>query len=276
MLIDKDKFQKKVDKLDSFPAFHGILDKFNEMVQDPTISMGQIGDLISQDVALSMKILKLVNSAFYGFPGRISTITHALVLLGYDVVKGLILSATVFDLMSEKWADLFKHSLAVSKASGLICERRSIPDAEEIGLAGLLHDIGKVVLLVEEPDIYQKVVEGASKRGIPLYMAEQKLMGFDHSEVAGWLCERWHLPQRLTMPLTYHHRPAEAEQAAKQVAVVFMADNLVKALGYGTQPGAKVSPVPDEVTELLQIDRDLLAELVEALENELEMMDVEA
>jgi HD-like signal output (HDOD) protein len=215
-------------------------------------------------------MLKLVNSAFYGFPGRIGTIKHALVLLGYDVVKSLILSATVFDMMSDKWSMLWKHSIAVSKACGLICNRRKIPDAEEVGMAGLLHDVGKVVMLVVEPKPYQKVIDLATKKGLPMYAAEKNLLDFDHVDVANWLCERWNLPKRLCSPMIFHHKPLSADYAETQTAVLFMANNLAKAIGWGTTVGAKVEPTPPEFVELLKIDQALLADLVNSLEKELQ------
>ena len=275
MQIDKEAFRKKVERLDNMPSVPGILDKFNEMVNDPTISMGQIGELIAQEQMLAAKILKLVNSAFYGFPGRIGTITHALVLLGYDVVKGLILSATVYDAMSDKWSEMWHHSLAVSKACGLICEKRKIPDAEEVAMAGLLHDIGKVVFFMELPDIYPKVINGANKHRLPLVLAERKLLGFDHTEVASWLCEHWYLPQRLSMPMIHHHDPEQSKNAFLNTSTVFLADNVVKALGFGTSAGAKVMPVPPAVVEILEIDRESLEDLVKDLEKELQFIESE-
>lgn len=272
MLLDKDKFRRKVDRLQNLPTAPDLLDKFNEMVNDPSVSMGKIGEMVSQDQILAMKILKLVNSAFYGFPGRISTVTHALVLLGYDVIKGLILSATAFEAISEKWTGMWTHSLGVSKACGIICDVLKIPDAEEVGMAGLLHDIGKVIFFTEEPDIYQKILLSAAKHNLPMIVAEQKLLGLDHTEVAGWLCDRWNLPQKLAAPMTYHHNPTGADTAQRATAVVFLANNVIKAFGYGVPEGAKVEPVPDEIVEMLKIDHDFLVDLVNRLEKELQFL----
>ncbi|MDP8222978.1 MAG: HDOD domain-containing protein [Candidatus Lernaella stagnicola] len=272
MLIDEKAFRSRLDNLQNLPAFPGILDKFNEMATDPRISMSQIGDTIGKDQMLAMKILKLVNSAFYGFPGRISTVTHALVLLGYDVVKGLILSASVFDVMADKWRPLWKHSLAVSKATGIICKQMNLPNAEEIGMAGLLHDIGKVVLMIMEPEVYQTVIQAASKKGRPIVIAEQSMIGFTHSDVALWLCERWNLPQRLAAPMSFHHTPELATYAELATAVVFIGDNMVKAMGQGAEPNAPVEKINPAVTERVSISREQLVAIVEKLEPELESL----
>lgn len=274
MLIDEAQFRRKLENLQNLPAFPEMLDKFNAMVSDPTVSLNQVGELIGQDQLLSIKILKLVNSAFYGFPGRISTVTHALVLLGYDVVKGLILSASVFDVMVEKWRPLWRHSLAVSRACGIICKKMNVDAGEEVAMAGLLHDIGKVVLLVTEPDIYAKVTRTAIKKNRPMYEVENGMLGFDHSDVAGWLCERWHLPQRLAAPMGNHHHPDRADYGEVATSVVFFADNLVKAMDFGAENGAPVEPMNPTVLKHLKISRDFLADIVKAVEPELEGISV--
>jgi len=273
MLLDKQIFRAEVARLENLPAFPKILDRFNEMIKDPNASMQQIGEAIGRDQILSMKILKLVNSAFYGFPGRISTITHALVLLGYDAVKGLILSASVFDEVYERWQPLWKHSVGVSKASGILCSQLKIDDAEEIAMAGLLHDIGKVVLLMMEPDIYKKIMELSASRRLHLHLIEDELLGFDHSEVAWWLCERWNLPRRLTAPMSYHHKPDKTTGAEIATAVVFVANNLVKGLGAGTREDSLVESMPADVVERLQLNLDVLAAVIDVLEPELESLD---
>jgi putative nucleotidyltransferase with HDIG domain len=271
MLVNPASFRAKVDQLQNLPAFPDILQQFNDLVKDPHVSMNQVGDLISRDQVLSMKMLKLVNSAFYGFPGRISTVTHALLLLGYDVVKGLILSASAFDVMAEKWAPLWKHSLGVSKACGLICKKLRIDNAEEISMAGLLHDIGKLVLIIMEPEAYEQVTRAAEVKNRLMAQAEQTMLGFDHTDVASWLCEKWHLPQRLSGPMSNHHKVDRGALTQVSTAVVFFADNLVKALGYGAG-SAVVEPLPPQALAHLAITHDLLAEIIDVLEKEMDTL----
>jgi len=248
------------------------MEKFNQMIKDPKVSMTQIGDLISMDQLLSVRILKLMNSAFYGFPGRISTVTHALVLLGYDVMKGLILSAAAFDIIHDKWNELWKHSACVSKACGMICELQGFKDAEEIAMAGLLHDVGKVILVLLEGEKYKKVTLSAQKNNISVLQAEKMMMGFDHTEVAGWICERWNLPQRLAVPMVFHHTPQNSQHAQLPTAVVFLANNVVKAMGKGTENFAKVEKVPSAVSDLIKMDHAFFDKLVGRLESELDAL----
>jgi len=268
-LIEEKAFRAKIDDLQNLPAFPGILEKFNEMAKDPHVSMNQIGDMVAQDQVLSLKILKLVNSAFYGFPGRISTVTHALVLLGNDVVKSLILSVSAFEVMADQWRPLWRHSLAVSKACGIVCQELKIPGEEEVGMAGLLHDIGKVLLVILEPEAYRTVIQAASKKGRPITSVEDAMLGFNHCNVAEWLCERWNLPHRLTAPLAFHHAPETADYAEKPAAAVFLADNVAKAMGYGAEPVAMVEPMNPAVAELLGLTPAHISTIVKKLEPEL-------
>ena len=159
MPIDSSIFKRKVEALENLPTLPGVVSKLSQMVESPTISTAQVGEMIGADQVLSAKVLRLINSAFFGFPGKISTVTHALVLLGFNAVKGLVLTASVFDIMATEMLHLWKHSLGVSLSAGIISRRLELKDTEEIIVAGLLHDIGKVALKVEGPDEYDLVAQ---------------------------------------------------------------------------------------------------------------------
>jgi HD-like signal output (HDOD) protein len=121
------------------------------MVGDPSVSAGDINDVISKDVALSARILKLVNSAFYGFPRRIASVTHAIVILGFNALRNVTLSASVFDLLDSRdlpfgHREFWIHSIGVAVAANVIARERKLPDVEDAFMCGLLHDVGKIVL----------------------------------------------------------------------------------------------------------------------------------
>ena len=159
-----EKLKRDLDEMDTIPTISTLLNKFTEMVNNPRCSIQQIGEEISKDQGISMKVLKLVNSAFYGFPGRISTVTHALILLGYDVVKSLILSASVLDMMSDKMSNLWRHSMATSITSGILAKMIEHPSPEEVSMAGLLHDMGKLIMKLKIPEEMDEVFEYARDR----------------------------------------------------------------------------------------------------------------
>ena len=161
VVLDKSAFRKRIERISNLPTLPNLLQKFNEMIKDPKISMDTLGKELSKDQVITSKLLKLVNSAFYGFPGRISTISHALVLLGYDALKGLIITSSIFENLSPTAYPLWRHSIAVSLASRKIATKLSLQDREEFAVAGLLHDIGKVILHMEAPQEYRAVVDCA-------------------------------------------------------------------------------------------------------------------
>lgn len=240
-LTNTDALRRKVKDLTGLPTLPGVVRFISDVVEDTQSSLQDVGEIIARDQVLSAKILRMVNSPFYGFPGRISSVTHALVLLGLGVVKGLILSTAVFDNLDRKHRGLWEHSLGTAVISRQIAKHRAMQDCEDIMIAGLLHDLGKVVLAVVEPEQYDQCIDLAMAQGIHIAQAERECFGVDHTTVAAWVSERWHLPLQLVECLTMHHRPLQAYQHPEAVAIVHVADILARAMGYGA-PGDNVLP----------------------------------
>lgn len=269
MTVDASVFKRKVEKLENLPTLPGVVTKLSTMVESPTISTAQVGEMIQADQVLSAKVLKLINSAFFGFPGKISTVTHALVLLGFNAVKGLVLTASVFDIMATEMLNLWKHSLGVSLAAGIISRRIKLKDAEEIIVAGLLHDIGKVALKVEGPEYFDSVMEKVGQDKTLFIDAEDEVLGFNHTKVGEWLCGKWNLPANLRDPITMHHQPRNAKNSPEATAVVHMADILVRSVGFGSG-GDDLIPVLDrEIVKTLSLSLSDVAEVLDEMEGEL-------
>jgi putative nucleotidyltransferase with HDIG domain len=240
------------------------------MIKDPKISLDTLGKELSKDQVITGKLLKLVNSAFYGFPGRISTITHALVLLGYDALKGLIITSSIFENLSPEAYPLWRHSIAVSLASRKIATKLSLQDREEFAVAGLLHDIGKVILHMEAPQEYRAVVDYARSSRQPLWMTESEMLGFDHATIGLWICEEWTLPAKLAIPIGYHHMVSKAQDHKKRVAVVALADTVVRGMGSGAEGDLLLEETDRLIEEQLPLTGELLETLVEEIEPEIE------
>ena len=214
------------------------------MAEDEKVSAQEIGAIIARDQVLSAKILRLVNSPVYGFPGRISSVTHALVLLGFNVVKGLVLTTAVFDNLAVEARGFWEHSLGVAILSRRIAKALNVMDHEEIMIAGLLHDLGKVTLSFLFPDAYREAVQAARAQRCHIGKTEREAFEVDHTRVACWLAWRWHLPDRLTDAITYHHSPSRARPGSKAPAIVHVADILARGMGYG-DPGDNTMPSLD-------------------------------
>jgi putative nucleotidyltransferase with HDIG domain len=270
--IDKTAFRKKVERLSNLPTLPGLMERFAEMIQDPATSMAKIGEELGKDQILTSKLLKLVNSAFYGFPGRISTLSHALVLLGYDAVKGLIVTSNVFDELNPTAYPLWRHSIATSRAARTICDVLKIPDQEEITIATLLHDIGKIVLHIEVPDEYLETIDYAVSKEIPMWKAERQRLGFDHADIGLWLCDKWHLPAKLSKPIGYHHKCSVAREFQERVAVVAAANEIVKGMGGQAEDGVILTPADQAISELIPLTKEQLHEIADRVEPEMEAL----
>ncbi len=261
MSSDKLKAKKKITLIKNLPTLPGILQKISQMVESKQYSAEDIGRIIAQDQVLSAKVLKLGNSAFYGFSRRISSVTQALVLLGFNVIKGLVLTSSVFDLLKIKASDLWTHSLATATAAGILAQRLGAADVEEINLAGLLHDLGKVVLAVRMTDDLDQIMN-LTARGKFCFEAEAEVLGFTHPEVGSWLAEAWKLPINLTEPIMFHHAPSKAKKASLPTAIVHLADILVRARGLGFGQDVWVPPLDRAALKLLDLEVDDLDEIV--------------
>jgi len=229
----KTKRKGKILAIKDLPTLPPVLDQITKMIEDENSTPKQIAEIIAKDQVLSAKVLKMVNSPVYGFPRRINTIQHALVLLGFNVIKGIIISTTVFDVMSQAMVGLWEHSLGCATISKIIAEEVGLKDPEEFAVAGLLHDIGKVVIAIQLPEEKEKIGKLVVEEDISFFEAEKKVLGFAHDRVNSWLADHWNLPLQTKVALTYHHNPGSAEFYQEFAKVVHVADFITKVLELG-------------------------------------------
>lgn len=242
MAISSEQLRKEIEDLSNLPTLPGVVQLIATMVEEEGSNVQQVGDLISRDHVLSARLLRLVNSPFYGFPGRISSIKHALVLLGFNVVKGLVLSTTVFDELAKEAKGLWEHSLGTALLSRRLAKELNLREPDEIMVGGLLHDLGKVVLAHIAPRDYERTLRLAREKRLHIASAEMQIFGFDHMAVAGWVAEYWHLPVRLSDALSHHHSPSQVKNSP-ETAVVHIADILARGMGYGDGGDPTMPPI---------------------------------
>jgi putative nucleotidyltransferase with HDIG domain len=269
--IDKQGVRKRVEALRSVPTLPGVFEKISRMMDSSETATEAVANIISSDQALSAKVLRVVNSALYGFPGRISNVTHALIILGFDVVKGLVLSTSVFDMMLAKgFHGLWKHSLGCAVVAGIISRKTNDPNPEEVSIGGLLHDLGKVIIAIELPEESTQIDQVVEEEQIPTYQAEDKVLGFSHAHVGHWLSQKWNLPNNLADPIRYHHNPNLSKSAQKPTAIVHVADILVRGIGFGGVGDNRVSQIDHKAWETLDISDSLLEEIVSEMDDKLD------
>jgi putative nucleotidyltransferase with HDIG domain len=235
------------------PTLPKVLDEVTRLVRDPATSIEAIAKVISRDQVLSAKVLKMVNSPVYGFPGRISSIQHSLVLLGFNVIRGVIISTSVFDMMSKTMEGLWEHSVGCALATGLVARKAGLKDPEEYSVCGLLHDLGKVVAAVQLPELHKAVGEAVRERDLRWFEAEKAVLGFGHDRINAWLAQHWHLPPNIKEAMGSHHNPERAQFYPQHAAAVHVGDFIVRAFEYGNGGDDQAVPLTPQALAILKL-----------------------
>jgi len=263
-------------RIREIPTLPSVASKVMQILENPRSSAADVERVIMYDQAMATRVLKLVNSAYYGFPRRISTVSQAVVILGFVTVKNLILSISVADffVMLGKTrifnrAELWRHSVGTAVAARILARKAHFPQLEEVFMAGLLHDIGKVILDHYFPQEFAQVIQLAQEKKISIYEAELEVIGISHAVVGQWIADHWNLPQLLVEVINYHHQPFENKDYWATTALVHVADIIARQARIGSG-GDDVQPtIRPNVLEWLRIKDQDFQEVQKQLELEL-------
>lgn len=251
------------------PTLPSVLDEVSKLVDDPNSSTEQVAKVIAHDQVLSAKVLKMVNSPIYGFPGRITTIQHALVLLGLNVIKGIIISTSVFDIIQQAMSGLWEHSIGCALASGAVAKAAGFEDPEEFTVAGLLHDLGKVVTAVQLPELNAAIMKTVEQKQVCYYDAERLVLGFGHDRINAWLARHWNLPPNVREAMTYHHHPDRAQFYQQTAAVVHLGNFLVRVFEYGNGGDDQIAYFKPAAMKVLKLKMKDLEPVMDELSDQL-------
>jgi putative nucleotidyltransferase with HDIG domain len=266
--LTEEKIEQKVIELVNLPTLPGILMKISRMTESKESGAADVAKLLSSDQVLSAKVLRLVNSPVYGFPGRISTVTHAVVLLGFNVIKGMVLGTSVFDAFGRHAQGFYAHSLGCAIIARRVAKQMNLKDVEEVMIAGLLHDLGKVVLAYLFPNDYDEATRLAEMRGCHISETEREVIGVDHTRVNRWLSAQWHFPDRLGDPIKFHHLPDLSKKFREVTAIVHVADILTRGMGYGFPCDHSMPNLNHEAFQMLPLSFDEYDKVLEDAEME--------
>ncbi len=230
-------------ELASFPE---VCSKIQEVINDPRASSAKLAEIISRDTSLAANLLRLVNSPVYGFPSQVDSITRAVTLIGTKELSTLtygVVAVRFFRNIPSRYLDMhrfWRHAAACGVFARILSAFVDGLDEERAFVAGLLHDIGRLVLITKYPKASSKALALAYEQSRPLYDTEQDIFGFDHARVGSHLLKEWQFPETLRDMVSYHHEPLQAHQP-KEAAVLHLADVLSVAMDLAT--GAP-RPVP--------------------------------
>jgi putative nucleotidyltransferase with HDIG domain len=261
-----------LDNIQEFATLPTVYSALISILSDPKATTQDVSDAISCDQASAMKVLKVVNSPFFGFPGEIDTISRAVVILGFNEIYHLILTSYLIDFFSKneeildfRPVDFWGHSIAVGVATRLIGKNLDLPNPENYFVTGVLHDIGKLIFFEYAEDRFAEVLAFSQKNRVPLAVAEKAVFQTDHSEIGSLLAERWGLPRSIGRAVRYHHSGIVPDEQDPLTAAVHLANILCRALelGYG---GDDFIPQPNPKTlEILRTKPEVLKEITPEL-----------
>ena len=222
-----DKTIELVNSVKDIHAMPSVIVKALNIMKKPTASMKELGDIVMFDQSLTIKILALVNSAYYGFSQQISSINIALSLLGMVKVKNIIVAVAMKPMMSNQGdKELWKHSMRVAAGCEYLANLTKIMDSDEAFISGFVHDVGKMVLHMYNEKLYTKVINAVND-GADILDAEKKYYDSDHVKTGSLLAKRWQLPILLANIISYHHAPS-LSSIPVPCSLVCLVDTLVQ------------------------------------------------
>lgn len=267
--LSGDALQHKILKaLDDLPPMPQVVVKVQKLMADPRAGQRDLAKVLQTDAALVARVLRLANSAYYGYKGKVASLERATVLLGQQTIKELIMTAGASKLLEKKlpgygWSsdELWRHSLAVGLSAKIIAERTKPELAGDAYLAGLIHDVGKLVLdpyLLERRQAFKTVLADETSTFLD---AERKVLGFDHAELGGQVGQRWSFPENLATAVTFHHRPSRVK-GSPMAYMVHLANYIAHSGGFGFGDDDLVLTLEDGTLGQLGLEPETIKEIV--------------
>lgn len=258
--MKEDTLEKIILETVDIQSLPPVAMKVLQLMNSDHSSITELENIISKDQAFSTRLLRIANSPYYGRGRCVDTVSTAIILIGFNTMKNLVIAASMKDLHRKFGLfeqRLWEHSLGVSIAASLIAAETKMLQPEEALVAGLIHDVGKTVLNNSIPDAYSIVIERVYEEGLPFLELEEQMLGFNHCNVGGLIARKWKLPKNLEIIIEYHHAenfPA-FEESNFEVAceIIKAADAICLNLGIGLR---RTVSIPDIDLERLGISTE--------------------
>jgi putative nucleotidyltransferase with HDIG domain len=276
-----DKTQIRLNRyIDKMPALSITVGKVLEVVKNPQVTAKDLNKVISLDPVLMGRVLKLVNSAYYGLANKVTSLVTAIIMLGINTIKNVALSTAVLANMKNQSRfkslnvdGFWRHSIGVGVAAKLIADAFGIPTnlKEEYFIGGLLHDIGKIPLNEIFDEEYLKVIRTADMKKVPLIEMENEMLGVNHTEVGKMIAEKWRLSPETYECILNHHEPGMAgEGNYKIVAAIYMANTYCNLNEIGFSGNRYASKIDVGVLDKTGVTEEFLDNLFDTISEEVE------
>ncbi len=262
---------KGLTKVASLPS---IFSKVEEALANPKSSNKLLADILSEDTALTARLLRLANSAFYNFPGKVDTITQAIIVIGTHQLRDVVLASCVVSAFKDIPDDIvnmdsfWRHSVACGVTCRILATLRRDPNIEAAFLSGLLHDIGSLVLYKMKPEEMAALLSTCLASQQLLFTLEKEHFGFDHALVGGLLLQEWELPTRHQETTTYHHSPGQSETYPIETAMVHISDIIANAVIAGSSGEDFISPLNPNCWQALGLNEESASFIINELNNQ--------
>ena len=254
--VSNQDYSEKLAKLQDIPTLPVVATRVNELINDPTSTSEQIADVLKKDQVLVAKVLRLVNSSYYSIPGGVTDVQRALAFLGFNTVAQLVLGVSVFSVFKDipesefNMPEFWKHALATAVASEIIAKKINYPKPEEAFTCGLLHDIGKLVMFVIDPERLKHTVSQSTKRKCSFIEIEREDDLPAHPFLGEMIATRWGLPQVIRLVVRYHHTDVSnmstiLRTAKPAISIVRVSNQIAIQMGLGKSGDCSTGEIDD-------------------------------
>ena len=258
-----------IRKVRDLPALPNITNEIMRLTEDPDSTVQDIENVIMKDQSLTARVLRLANSAYYGYPRRISTISEASVLLGFQAIRSITLTASVGGLLMKEVPgyglgknELWIQSQSCAIISRYIARKVRFSKIDQAYVAGLLRDIGKVIVSYYLTEHFKQIIDKVKNESISFLEAEESVLGFHHGQVGAEIAKKWNLPDDLVEAIAYHHSPEKATINPMLTSIVHIADAIVMMFGIGLGVDGMIYNFSEEAIKVLEVDGPMLEQLM--------------
>jgi HD-like signal output (HDOD) protein len=282
--MNREEILDTLRNIRNLPTLPDVVMEILRLCDDPNTSTRQIAQLIEKDPVLTTKVLKLVNSSYFGLSKELFSINQALVLIGYNNLKSMVMSASMLQVFNQdsrvgsfSRKALWKHSVGVGIGARFMARRFHIGDPEQIFVAGLIHDVGKVIIDWYFHSQFVQIIDLVDREHCWIREAENRVLQVTHEEIGSYLASRWNLPDMLKEGIAHHHQPSLSTEHAATAALIQLSDALIRELdvGYGGDP--TIPQIDGEISAILPLTEspdDMMTDLAVEMEQSSDVFDL--